>query len=63
MKKVVNLNQYRKQKARDTKRAAADENAARHGRTKAERQLEEARAQKARDTLEGHRRDEPGTEG
>lgn len=55
----VNLNRYRKQKARAEKRATGDENAARHGRTKAERALEAARAQKAQAALDAHRRDAP----
>ncbi|MEM7075734.1 MAG: DUF4169 family protein [Pseudomonadota bacterium] len=55
----VNLNRFRKQKARAQKRARADENAAQHGRSKAQRKLEEARADKARKTLDGHARDTP----
>ena len=38
----VNLNRARKEKARAEKKARADENAARFGRTKAERMLDEA---------------------
>ena len=62
MSTPVNLNRFRKQKARDEKRAQADENAARHGRTKAERELDEARARKARAALDGHRRDSSDAE-
>ncbi|MEM9843737.1 MAG: DUF4169 family protein [Pseudomonadota bacterium] len=57
MSTPINLNRFRKQKARDEKRAQADENAARHGRTKAERELDEARARNALAALDGHRRD------
>lgn len=54
----VNLNRVRKQKARAEKKARADENAARFGRTKAEKVLEKARADKAARDLDGARRDE-----
>ena len=43
----VNLNRVRKEKARVQKRARADENAVKFGRTKAEKQLEAARKQKS----------------
>lgn len=59
MSNVTNLNQFRKARARVEKRAAADENAAKFGRTKAQKRLEAAEAEKARATLEAHRRDEP----
>lgn len=54
----VNLNRVRKQKARAKDKARADENAARFGRTKMQKSLEKAQADKARATLEQHRRDE-----
>jgi hypothetical protein len=54
----VNLNRVRKQKARAAQKARADENAARFGRTKAQKTLEETQAEKARRTLDLHRRDE-----
>lgn len=54
MSKVVNLNRFKKRKARDDKRRAGDENAARHGVTKAETDLSKARAEKARRDLDGH---------
>lgn len=57
MARVTNLKTFRKQKARDTARKAADANAARFGRTGAQKSLEEARAKKARAELDGHRRD------
>lgn len=54
---VVNLNRFRKEKARADRRAEADANAAKHGRTKAEKALEKARAEKAARDLDGHERD------
>jgi hypothetical protein len=53
MSKVTNLNQFRKAKARDDKRAKADENAVKFGRTKAQRDLEKAQAEKTRRDLDG----------
>ncbi len=61
MADLVNLNRFRKQKARAEKEAAAAENRARFGRTKAEKEAEaQDLARKAR-LLDGHRRaeDEP----
>ena len=60
MAEVVNLRAARKARERAEARAAADENAARFGRTKALKALEKARAEKARTTLDAHRREEPG---
>ena len=57
MAEVVNLRQAKKQAARKAARSAADANAAKHGRTKAERELEAARAEKATKALDGHKRD------
>ncbi|MYM53791.1 DUF4169 family protein [Thalassovita mangrovi] len=57
MSTPVNLNQFRKQKARAEKRARADENAVKFGRTKAEKSLEKARADKAARDLEGKKRE------
>jgi len=54
----VNLNRVRKQKARAADKARADENSARFGRSKAQKILEETRADKARRTLDLHRREE-----
>jgi len=58
MSKVINLNKARKQKARAAKREQADQNAARHGRSKADRALDTARSDKAFQDHEAHRRDE-----
>lgn len=57
MAEIINLRQARKTRARDEKRAAADENAARHGRSKALKALERARNDRAAAELDGHRRD------
>jgi Domain of unknown function (DUF4169) len=51
----ANLNRYRKRKARDADSTRADENAARFGRPKAEKDLIRARADKARRDLDGHK--------
>ncbi len=56
MSKVINLRTARKQAARDARRTASAENAARHGRSKPARALEEARAAKAARALDGHKR-------
>jgi len=58
MGKPVNLNRYRKEKARAEKKARADRNAAAFGRSKAEKQLDKARANKARRDLDNHELDE-----
>ncbi|WP_210526744.1 DUF4169 family protein [Rubellimicrobium arenae] len=49
---VVNLNKARKARDRATEKAQADANAVKHGRTKAERLLEAARAEKAKRALD-----------
>ena len=63
MAEIVNLNRFRKQAARAEAKAAADANAAKFGRTKAQKKLEEAEAARARAVLEAHRRENtPGDE-
>lgn len=57
MAELINLRQKRKEAARKAARAKGDENAARFGRTRAERDLEEARAEKAARDHDAHRRD------
>ncbi|WP_204114608.1 DUF4169 family protein [Shimia biformata] len=57
MKNVTNLNQFRKTKARADRKARADENAVKFGRTKAQKDLEKARADKARRDLDGKERE------
>lgn len=56
--KPVNLNRYRKQKARADDKARADENAIRFGQSRATRAKDRAERDKARRDLDGHRRDE-----
>ena len=68
MSDPVNLNKFRKAKAKAEKEQTAKENRARFGRTKAAKQLDKARADKLSKQTEGHRlknkaEDEPGAEG
>jgi phage protein D len=49
---VINLNRARKSLDRAKEKAQADANAAKHGRTKAQRLLEAAQADKARRALD-----------
>ncbi|MCU0855914.1 MAG: DUF4169 family protein [Rhodobacteraceae bacterium] len=51
----VNLNRYRKEKAKADAKARADANAVKHGRTKADRLLDAARSEKARQMLDRHK--------
>ena len=62
MAEIVNLNKVRKKKARTDKAARADENRARFGRTKQERQRQGADKLRAERHLEGHRRGEDDPE-
>ncbi|MCC5999921.1 MAG: DUF4169 family protein [Pararhodobacter sp.] len=57
MARVVNLRTRRKQAVRDKDRQAAAENAARHGRARAEQAITQARADKALRDLDGHFRE------
>jgi hypothetical protein len=64
----VNLNRARKARARQEAKAAADANAVKFGRSKADRALDSARNVKARATLDAHRldahrRDDGGRDG
>lgn len=52
MSQPVNLNKARKARDRAEEKAQADANALKHGRTKAERLLEAAQAEKARRALD-----------
>jgi Domain of unknown function (DUF4169) len=54
MSKITNLGQVRKARARTDRKRKGDENAAKFGRSKAEKSLERARAEKARRDLDGH---------
>lgn len=55
----VNLNRARKERARAEKKARANENAVKYGRTKPEKDLEAARRDKAARDLDGTRRETP----
>ena len=57
MTQIVNLRSVKKRREAARKRAQADANAAKFGRTRAERVLEETRAEKAQAALEAHRRE------
>ena len=54
----VNLNRFRKEKARAEKKARASENAVKFGRTKEEKALDKAREDKAVRHLDQHKRDD-----
>jgi hypothetical protein len=54
---IINLRQARKRAASAEKDAAAAANRAKHGRTKAERNLAETEAAKARKLLDGAKRE------
>lgn len=58
MAQITNLNRYRKDKARAEKRLLGDENAAKHGRTKAQKAVEQADAERAARSLDRHLRDD-----
>lgn len=61
MVQPVNLNRFRKQKARDDDKTRADQNAARFGQSKAEKSLDHARNDKADRDLDGHFNDPKDT--
>ena len=56
--KPINLNQIRKDRVRTADKAQADVNAVRFGRTKAQRLLEAAQAEQARNRLDQAQFDE-----
>ncbi len=56
--KPINLNKARKARSRVKKRAEADENAVKFGRTKAEKERDQAVADLATRRLDSHRREE-----
>ncbi len=58
MGKPVNLNRYRKEKARAEKKARADQNAVAFGRSKAEKQLVKLQKDKQNRDLDNHEMDE-----
>lgn len=59
MADIVNLRQARKAKARDEKSKDGDAKRAAHGRTKSEKSLTKARAEKAARDLEAHKVEKP----
>ncbi|WP_323005501.1 DUF4169 family protein [Pseudorhodobacter sp.] len=63
MAEIINLRSVKKARIRAALRAQGDANAARFGRSKAERAVETARADKASQTLDGHKRDDTATNG
>lgn len=58
MAELINLRQKRKEAARKAARTQADANAARFGRSKAEKELARAQTDKAARDLDGHKRDD-----
>ncbi|WP_425082838.1 DUF4169 family protein [Ruegeria profundi] len=58
MGKPVNLNRYRKEKARAEKKARADQNAVAFGRSKAEKQVVQLQKDKQNRDLDNHELDE-----
>jgi hypothetical protein len=59
MAEIVNLRQARKRKARSDREAKAAENRIAFGRTKAERELSDAKTTLEARRLDSHKRDEP----
>lgn len=57
MAEIVNLRTAKKQAARKAARAEGDLKAAKFGQSKADKELERARAGKAARDLDGHKRD------
>lgn len=57
MAQPVNLNRFRKQKARAARKTLADENAVSFGRSKAQKTLDQARADKATREHDGKKRE------
>lgn len=56
--KPVNLNRYRKEKARAEKKARADQNAVSFGRTKAQKAIEKADNDRVTRLFEDHKRED-----
>ncbi len=57
MSKPVNMNRYRKEKARAAKKARADENAISFGLSKAEKAISHAQRDKANRDLDGKKQE------
>ncbi|UWQ06802.1 DUF4169 family protein [Aliiroseovarius crassostreae] len=56
--KPVNLNRYRKEKARAEQKARADENAVKFGRTKAQKAVEKADKDRVIRLFDSHKRED-----
>lgn len=56
MAEITNLNRFRKDKARAERRRQGDANAARFGRTRAQKEAEAAERARADQTLDQHRK-------
>lgn len=63
MADIVNLRQFKKQKARSDREAQAEQNRALHGRTKAEKQRNKLVTEQAEKFVDGHRRDRKPEDG
>jgi hypothetical protein len=59
MSTPINLNKFRKQKSRTDRRARADENSIKFGRTKAQKTLEETQTAKAKALHDAHKTKSP----
>jgi hypothetical protein len=59
MAQIINLRAAKKAASRDKARAQGDENAAKFGRSRAEKAAEQARAKKAKAHLDAHQREVP----
>ncbi|GAA2816229.1 uncharacterized protein DUF4169 [Aminobacter aminovorans] len=57
MADIVNLRQFKKQKARTEREALADRNRALHGRSKAEKQRDQLTSERADKFVDDHRRE------
>jgi len=57
MAEIINLRAVKKARSRTETRAQADANAAKFGRTKAERAIEKTHSDKARQALDAHKRE------
>ena len=57
MSSPVNLNKFRKERNRASRKARADENAVSFGQTKAQKDVLKARAELIRRNLEAHKRE------
>jgi hypothetical protein len=58
MGEVINLNKIRKAREKAAAQAQATENRTKHGRTKADRKLDDAQSEKARKALDAHKREQ-----